>query len=102
MGTDVSAANRVIRYDHTVQTYQTVDERLDLYGPIADFAVANDQAALDLVTYRNLIADPWEQRLEIHPAVRYVAAHDLHVLDLLQDRKDHIEDGIVIDPTVTI
>jgi len=99
---DVSAASLGIVDDHAVTAYQPIDQRLDVDGTQSNFTIADDNAGLYDVTGYNFGFKPLVDYLDVHTAVRDLAAFKIGVLHLLNDRKDDFCNVQIVNAAIAV
>ena len=99
---DVSAASLGIVDDHAVTAYQPIDQRLDVDGTQSNFTIADDNTRLHDVTGYNFGFKPLVDYLDVHTAVRDLAAFKIGVLHLLNDREDDFCNVQIINAAIAV
>ena len=88
--------------DHAVTAYQPIDQRLDVDGTQSNFTIADDNTGLHDVTGYNFGFKPLVDYLDVHTAVRDLAAFKIGVLHLLNDREDDFCNVQIINAAIAV
>ena len=99
---DVSTASLGIVDNHAVTAYQPIDQRLDVDGTQSNFTIADDNAGLYDVTGYNFGFKPLVDYLDVHTAVRDLAAFKIGVFHLLNDRKDDFCNVQIVNAAIAV
>src|SRR5262249_31157776 len=96
------AAQLAVRGDHPIQADQTPDQRGHADSALANLAIGDDDSGLHHVAALYLALQLRPDGLDIHAAIRDLAAYDVDVRRLQENRERDVCDLLVLDALIPV